>query len=45
MTRTEAYILASACVNLSISQVVDAPNYTVSAFVPLSIFADRAAGG
>lgn len=45
LTRTEAYILASACVNLSISQVVDAPNYTVSAFVPLSIFVDRAAGG
>ena len=41
LTRNEAYILASACVNLLISQVVDAPNFTVSAFVPLSVFAER----
>ena len=39
LTRNEAYILASACVDLKISQVVDAPNFTVSAFLPLSIFA------
>ncbi|GGJ72322.1 acetamidase/formamidase family protein [Deinococcus aquiradiocola] len=44
MTRThalsvpDAYILASACVDLRISQIVDAPNYTVSALLPLSIF-------
>ena len=38
-TRTRAYILASACVDLKISQIVDAPNWTVSAFLPLSIFA------
>ncbi|AFZ69016.1 acetamidase/formamidase family protein [Deinococcus peraridilitoris] len=34
----DAYILSSACVDLKISQVVDAPNWTVSAFVPLRIF-------
>ena len=34
----DAYVLASACVDLKISQIVDAPNYTVSAFLPLDIF-------
>ncbi len=34
----QAYVLSSACVDLKISQVVDAPNYTVSAFLPLDIF-------
>jgi acetamidase/formamidase len=38
LKRTRAYILASACVDLKISQLVDAPNWTVSAFLPLSIF-------
>lgn len=33
-----AYVLASACVDLRINQIVDAPNYTVSALLPLSIF-------
>ena len=33
-----AYVLSSACVDLRISQIVDAPNYTVSALLPLSIF-------
>ncbi len=33
-----AYLLSSACVDLKISQIVDAPNWTVSAFVPLGIF-------
>ncbi|QFP77333.1 acetamidase/formamidase family protein [Deinococcus sp. AJ005] len=36
----QAYVLSSACVDLKISQVVDAPNYTVSAFLPLDIFVD-----
>lgn len=35
----EAYVLASACADLRISQIVDAPNWTVSALLPLSIFA------
>lgn len=34
----DAYVLASACVDLKISQIVDAPHYTVSAFLPLDIF-------
>lgn len=40
LARTRAYMLASACVDLKLSQVVDAPNWTVSAFLPLSIFSD-----
>lgn len=35
---SEAYLLASACVDLKLSQIVDKPNYTVSAFLPLSVF-------
>ena len=38
LTRAHACILASATVDLRISQIVDAPNWTVSAFLPLSIF-------
>lgn len=38
LTLEEAYVLSSACVDLKISQIVDAPNYTVSAFLPLDIF-------
>jgi formamidase len=33
-----ALVLASVAVNLRISQIVDAPNVTVSAFLPLEIF-------
>ncbi|GHF48838.1 acetamidase/formamidase [Deinococcus metalli] len=38
LTLEQAYVLASACADLKISQIVDAPNYTVSAFLPLDIF-------
>lgn len=38
LTREEAYALASVAVDLKVSEVVDAPNWVVSAFVPLSIF-------
>ncbi|EMA42500.1 acetamidase/formamidase family protein [Halococcus saccharolyticus] len=38
LTRAEAYILCSAAVDLKISEVVDAPNWTVSAYLPESIF-------
>jgi acetamidase/formamidase len=38
LSTKHAYVLASACVDLRISQIVDAPNYTVSALLPLSIF-------
>ncbi|UBV41810.1 acetamidase/formamidase family protein [Deinococcus taeanensis] len=40
LTLEQAYVLASVCVDLKISQVVDAPNYTVSAFLPLDVFED-----
>lgn len=36
-TREEAYVLASVCVDLRISEVVDAPNWLVSAFFPRSV--------
>jgi len=38
-TREEAYILCSVAVDLRISEVVDAPNWVVSALLPKSIFA------
>ncbi|MBX6351367.1 MAG: acetamidase/formamidase family protein [Clostridia bacterium] len=38
LSREEAYALASVAVDLRISEVVDAPNWLVSAFLPLSIF-------
>ena len=38
LDRARACILASACVDLRISQVVNAGTFTVSAFLPLGIF-------
>lgn len=38
LDRARACVLASACVDLRISQLVNAGTYTVSAFLPLSIF-------
>ena len=38
LSRADAYILASVAVDLRISEVVDAPKWVVSAFVPLDIF-------
>ena len=38
LSREEAYILCSVAVDLKISEVVDAPNWVVSAFLPLSLF-------
>ena len=38
LSREEAYVLASVAVDLKISEVVDAPNWVVSAFLPQSIF-------
>ena len=38
LDRNEAYALASVAVDLKISEVVDAPNWVVSAFLPQSIF-------
>jgi acetamidase/formamidase len=38
LSRPEAYILSSVAVDLKISEIVDAPNWIVSAFLPESIF-------
>lgn len=38
LTREEAYLLCSVAVDLKVSEVVDAPNWVVSAYLPLSIF-------
>ncbi|TMG37967.1 MAG: hypothetical protein E6H88_05250, partial [Chloroflexi bacterium] len=38
LSREDAYILSSVAVDLRISEVVDAPNWVVSAFLPLDIF-------
>ena len=37
-SREEAYIICSVAVDLKISEIVDAPNWIVSAFLPDSIF-------
>ena len=38
MTREQAYCLCGAAVDLKISEIVNAPNWIVSAYLPLSIF-------
>ena len=38
MTREQAFCLCGAAVDLKISEIVDAPNFIVSAYLPLSIF-------
>ena len=38
LTREEAYVLSSVAVDLKVNQVVDAPNWTVSAYVADSLF-------
>ena len=38
MTGEEAYLLASLCVDLKISEIVDAGQYIVSALLPLAVF-------
>ncbi|HEU5474294.1 MAG TPA: acetamidase/formamidase family protein [Actinophytocola sp.] len=38
LTPAEAYVLASACVDLKISQLVNMPSYTVAAYLPLGVF-------
>ena len=39
-TREQAYSICSVAVDLKLSQVVDVPNFVVSAFLPLDIFLD-----
>ncbi len=41
LTREQAYILASVAVDLRVGQVVDVPNYTVSAVLPLDVFVEK----
>ena len=41
LTPQEAYVLCSTCVDLKISEIVDAPNWIVSASLPLGIFGNR----
>ena len=38
ITRSQAYVLCSVAADLKISEIVDAPNFIVSAYMPLSIF-------
>ena len=38
LSREEAYVLASVCVDLKITQIVDAPNWSVAAFLPEMVF-------
>jgi acetamidase/formamidase len=40
LTRAESYILASVVVDLKISQIVDRPNWTVTAYLPESVMRD-----
>jgi acetamidase/formamidase len=40
LTREDAYVLASLAVDLKISQIVDVPNWGVSAYLALSVFTD-----
>ena len=37
-SREQAYVICSVAVDLRISNVVDVPNYVVSAFLPEDIF-------
>jgi acetamidase/formamidase len=38
LTRSQAYVLCSTAADLKISEIVDVPNFIVSAFMPLGIF-------
>ncbi len=44
LAREEAYILCSVAVDLKINQVVNAPNWVVSAYLPEQLFPDETAG-
>ena len=38
LSREQAYVLCSVCVDLKINEIVDAPNWLVSAFLPEAVF-------
>jgi acetamidase/formamidase len=42
LSREDAYVLSSLCVDLRISEVVDAGQYVVSALFPLEVFTSGA---
>lgn len=42
LTREQAYVVASVAADLRIGQLVDVPNYMVSAILPLTIFEESA---
>lgn len=42
LTREQAYVVASVAADLRIGQLVDVPNYLVSAIIPLTIFPESA---
>ena len=44
LSREDAYVLSSVVVDLKISEIVDAPNWIVSAYLPLAIFKGRQGG-
>ena len=41
LSREDAYVLASLCVDLKISEIVDAGQYVVSALLPLNVFGPK----
>jgi acetamidase/formamidase len=41
LSEEDAYVLASLCVDLKISEIVDAGQYVVSALLPLNVFAPQ----
>jgi acetamidase/formamidase len=41
LSAEDAYVLASLCVDLRISEIVDAGQYVVSALLPLSVFGSQ----
>ncbi len=45
LSRSDAYMLCSVAVDLKISEVVDAPNWVVGAYLPQSIFATSPSHG
>ncbi len=38
LSRAEAYVFCAVCVDLKISQIVDAPNWIMSAILPNIVF-------
>ena len=41
LSAEDAYVLASLCVDLRISEIVDAGQYVVSALLPLNVFSSQ----